>query len=175
MQTLPTGRARLSQYHPSPRPTQNGAVFPPASPVLRGRRQEGKPGGDLAPPAQPPAGRPLQPQLSWNTIPSCSDAEKWEERAWAWAVGWGAQGTPASPLLPWGYTACPPRSTGPAATRPGHLGLAPSGWLGAAASLCGVMPSKVWVLALGLPPALGLLPLWAPRPCTSACGCENSV
>ena len=63
----------------------------------------------------------------------------------AWAVGWGAHGTPDSPCLPWGYTACPPRSTGPPAGHPSHLGLTPSGWLGAAASLYGVMPSKVWV------------------------------
>ena len=93
----------------------------------------------------------------------------------AWVVGWGAHGIPDSPCLAWGYTARPPGSMGPPAGHPGHLGLAPSGWLGAAASLYGVMSSKVWVLALGLPPALGLLPRWALRPCTSARGCENSV
>ena len=41
---LPTGQAGVSQYRPSPRPTQNRAVFLPASPLLRRRRQEGKPG-----------------------------------------------------------------------------------------------------------------------------------
>ena len=103
---------------PQPQATQNGAIFPPASPLLRGRGQGGKPGGGLPPPAQPPAGLPLQPQLSWNMIPSCSNAEKWEERVRAWAVGWGAQGTPASPCLPWGYTACPPPQEHGASSRP---------------------------------------------------------